>query len=53
MYKDHDKENMYGSIWNFPDNLKDALTIGENISLKNRFIILVKSLANVMCFCSL
>ena len=37
MYKDHDKENMYGSIWNFPDNLKDALTIGENISLKNKY----------------
>ena len=36
MYKEHDKENMYGSIWNFPDNLKDALTIGENISLKNK-----------------
>ena len=28
---------MYGSIWNFPDNLKDALTIGENISLKNKY----------------
>jgi len=37
VYKDHDKENMYGSIWNFPDNLKDALTIGENISLKNKY----------------
>ena len=37
MYKEHDKENMYGSIWNFPDNLKDALTIGENISLKNKY----------------
>jgi len=28
---------MYGSIWSFPDNLKDALTIGENISLKNKY----------------
>ena len=37
MYKDYDKENMYESIWNFPDNLKDALTIGENISLKNKY----------------
>ena len=37
MYKDYDKENMYKSIWNFPDNLRDALTIGEKISLKNKY----------------
>ena len=37
MYKDHDKENMYGSIWNFPDNLRDAFIIGEKISLKNKY----------------
>lgn len=37
MYKDHDKEKMYESIWNFSDNLKDALMIGENIILKNKY----------------
>ena len=37
MYKDYDKENMYESIWNFSDNLKDALKIGKKISLKNKY----------------
>ena len=37
MYKDYDKRNMYESIWNFPDNLKDALVIGNKISLKNKY----------------
>ncbi len=37
MYRDYDKENMYDSIWNFPDNLRDAFIIGEKISLKNKY----------------
>ena len=37
MYKDYDKENMYESIWNFSDNLRDAFCIGEKISLKNKY----------------
>ena len=28
---------MYDSIWNFPDNLRDAFIIGEKISLKNKY----------------
>ena len=37
MYKDIDKDNMYNSIWNFPDNLIDATGIGDNIILKNSY----------------
>ena len=37
MYKDYDNENMYESIWNFPDNLKEALLLGNNIVLKNKY----------------
>lgn len=32
-----DPENMFGSIWDFPENLAEALKIGENISLKNSY----------------
>ena len=37
MYKDIDKDNMYNSIWDFPDNLIDASGIGDNIILKNSY----------------
>ena len=37
MFKNFDKENMFESIWNFPDNIKDALEIGDNIELKNKY----------------
>jgi len=32
-----DPENMYSSVWDFPENLADALKIGENISLNNSY----------------
>ena len=37
MPKEHDKENMFDSIWNFPDNLKDAKVIADRIDLKNDY----------------
>ena len=37
MYKDIDKDNMYNSIWDFPDNIIDATGIGDNIILKNSY----------------
>ena len=37
MYKNIDKDNMYNSIWDFPDNLIDATGIGDNIILKNSY----------------
>ena len=37
MLKKHDNENMFDSIWNFPDNLKDAIGIGHRIDLKNNY----------------
>jgi glucose/mannose-6-phosphate isomerase len=32
-----DPENMFGSIWEFPENLADAHKIGANISLNNSY----------------
>ena len=32
-----DKDNMYGSIWDFPENILEALDLGENIILKNKY----------------
>ena len=32
-----DKDNMYGSIWDFPENIKDALEIGDRVELKNKY----------------
>ena len=37
MYENYDKENMFASIWNFPNNLKDAITLGDGIDLKNDY----------------
>ena len=37
MFKNFDKENMFESIWNFPENIKDALEIGDSIKLKNKY----------------
>ena len=32
-----DKDNMYGSIWDFPENIFEAIGIGESINLKNKY----------------
>ena len=32
-----DKDNMYGSIWDFPDNIVEAIELGESIRLKNNY----------------
>ena len=37
MHGDLDKENMFGAIWNFPENLKEAHHIGSQILLKQEY----------------
>ena len=37
MNKDIDTQNMFGSIWNFPDNIIEAMKIGSSIVLQNDF----------------
>ena len=37
MFENYDKENMFESIWNFPNNLKDAIVLGNGIDLKNDY----------------
>ena len=37
MYKLIDKENMFNSIWDFPEYLIDALKISNNMNLKNSY----------------
>ena len=37
MLNKFDPENMFNSIWTFPDNLKEAYRLGENISLNNSY----------------
>ena len=37
MFKKHDKENMFESIWNFPNNLQDAISLGNKLDLKNDY----------------
>ena len=32
-----DKDNMYGSIWDFPENIIEAIGLGESINLKNKY----------------
>ena len=32
-----DKNNMYGSIWDFPENIVEAIGLGESISLVNKY----------------
>jgi len=32
-----DKDNMYESIWDFPDNIVEAIELGESIRLKNNY----------------
>ena len=38
MYSDIDKSDMFKSIFDFPDHIKDSFTIGENISLNRKYI---------------
>ena len=33
-----DKDNMYQSIWDFPENIIDAIELSENITLKNEYL---------------
>ena len=33
MFKQIDKEDMFGAIWNFPENLSDALKLGNKIEI--------------------
>ena len=37
MYKTLDKENMFSAIWDFPENLKDAFDLGNNIKLNQDY----------------
>ena len=37
MFKKYDKENMFESIWNFPNNLKDAIALGNKLDLRNDY----------------
>ena len=32
-----DKDDMYQSIWDFPENIIDAIELSENITLKNEY----------------
>ena len=32
-----DKDNMYGSIWDFPENIVEAIGLGESVNLKNKY----------------
>ena len=32
-----DKDNMYGSIWDFPENIVEAIGLGKSINLKNKY----------------
>ncbi len=44
MYKNIDTENMFEAIWNFPDNLFDALKIGKEIELSKTY----KNIQNIV-----
>ena len=33
-----DKGDMYQSIWDFPENIIDAIELSENITLKNEYL---------------
>ncbi len=37
MYQRLDKENMFSAIWDFPENLSDALEIGNSIKLNQKY----------------
>jgi hypothetical protein len=37
MYKNLDQASMFDSIWQFPDDLKKADILGNNIKLSNQY----------------
>ena len=37
MYQEIDRDNMFDAIWQFPDNLSDAIELGKNINLINDY----------------
>ena len=37
MFKKIDKEDMFGAIWNFPENLSDAYKLGNRIELLKNY----------------
>jgi glucose/mannose-6-phosphate isomerase len=37
MYQRLDKENMFSAIWDFPENLSDALELGNSIKLNQKY----------------
>ena len=38
MYQKIDQDSMFDAIWEFPNNLSDALELGQNINLSNDYI---------------
>ncbi len=38
MYQKIDQDNMFDAIWEFPNNLSDALELGQSINLSNDYI---------------
>ncbi len=38
MYEEFDRENMFGAIWDFPENIVDALKLGNEITLSQSYI---------------
>ncbi|MBA64800.1 MAG: bifunctional phosphoglucose/phosphomannose isomerase [Candidatus Marinimicrobia bacterium] len=37
MFKNIDKENMFHSIWSFPENIMDAIDLGDSLMLRNSY----------------
>ena len=37
MYQKIDRDNMFDAIWKFPNNLSDAIELGNNINLINDY----------------
>ena len=38
MYQKIDQDSMFDAIWEFPNNLSDALELGKNINLSHDYI---------------
>ena len=38
MFKEFDRENMFGAIWAFPENIVNALKLGNQITLSQSYI---------------
>ena len=37
MYEEFDRENMFGAIWDFPENIVGALKLGNQITLSQSY----------------